>query len=725
MAYKRLSTFAITMMLVVSVSVLSAGEIKWLSIGDIQNWFSSTGCETEVGRTGQTSDQLDGLRYPALYSSQDVQAAKGLWLGCKGYNDPTKDDQLFEYKVVNSGPRLVDETATMMTETFDLIGKRAATVVQVDGSAGKFIGNFDVLDSVDPDLPCDRMINNVINTSLGITITRKIMAFSNHKHQNYFIYEYTLENTGIYNVAGAVKDQDLSDVILYLQYRLAVNREASTYELGILEQASTWGKNTMNHNFGRNGNWGDGVQETLNIQGKDITYDVPFRGFFVWQGSNYTKATSEAADFGAPYSSATLGGDDRLTSVQFPGVVVIHADKSTSDSSDDPMQPTVNGGIASDLSPHQTNKDQYDANTMASRYEYMSGEEPVGWMDKSHAQYVNDAGIIPLNNLDDWPGNGGGISAAMGFGPYDIAHGESVKIVLAEAVGSLDMAQRRQVGLDYASGALTLEEKNDAVRSSRDSLFQGFQRAYDNYTNDFDVPFPPEAPSEFYVVPQGDRITLQWKRNSETSVGFSGYRLYRALSEYDSTYHLILDTNDPASIASEEDPTFCEYGDKTAVRGFDYYYYIEAYDDGGQDIDGEVLYSSKYETLTNTAAQLKRPPGTALKDVRIVPNPYNVRAQLYQFGQAGGQKDRIMFYNIPPQCSIRVYSERGDLVWETEHVNNSGDEAWNSVTSSRQVIVSGVYIAVIEVTEDYEDEATGEVLMAAGEQIIKKFLIVR
>jgi len=311
----------------------------------------------------------------------------------------------------------------------------------------------------------------------------------------------------------------------------------------------------------------------------------------------------------------------------------------------------------------------------------------------------------------------------MGFGPYDLDPGESFKIVMAEAVGSLDMDTRREIGAAYDAEDLSVKEKNDYVRSSRDSLFQAFQRAIDNYQSGYSIPAPPDAPSEFYVLPQGDRITLKWKRNSEEG-NFKGYRLYRALSEYDSVYHLILDTSNPDDYASD-DAGYCEFGDKSAVRGFDYYYYIEAYDDGMVDDQGRELVSSKYETLTNISAQLKRPPGRALEEVRIVPNPYHVRAKSYQFGTAGAQKDRIMFYNIPPQCNIKVYSERGDLVWEKDHTNNSGDEAWNSITSSRQVIVSGVYIAVIKVLEDYVDENTGEIYFRTGEQIVKKFVIVR
>ena len=48
-------------------------------------------------------------------------------------------------------------------------------------------------------------------------------------------------------------------------------------------------------------------------------------------------------------------------------------------------------------------------------------------------------------------------------------------------------------------------------------------------------------------------------------------------------------------------------------------------------------------------------------------------------------------------------------------------------TSSRQTIVSGIYIAVVTVTQDIPDpnSTTGELLFRNGEQSIKKFVVIR
>jgi len=126
--------------------------------------------------------------------------------------------------------------------------------------------------------------------------------------------------------------------------------------------------------------------------------------------------------------------------------------------------------------------------------------------------------------------------------------------------------------------------------------------------------------------------------------------------------------------------------------------------------------------MTSRAAFLKRKAGVELDDIRIVPNPFNIRAEKNQYI---GEPDKIMFLDIPAYCKIKIYTERGDLIQTISHVDGSGDESWNSMTSSRQEIVSGVYIAYFEVTQDYYDSQTQELLYKKGDSTYKKFIIIR
>ena len=133
------------------------------------------------------------------------------------------------------------------------------------------------------------------------------------------------------------------------------------------------------------------------------------------------------------------------------------------------------------------------------------------------------------------------------------------------------------------------------------------------------------------------------------------------------------------------------------------------------------LKSGRFYTKTSKPAYLRRQSGDRLSSIRVVPNPYHITAQNMQYT---GEKDKIMFLNIPGQCDIRIYTERGDLVRKIDHHDGSGDESWNLITSGRQVIAPGIYLVHIIVTEDLRSQ-TGEIIMKKGDSTIKKFAVVR
>lgn len=70
--------FSLIFILLCFSMLLKAEEIRWLQAGRLHNWFSAAGCEPEVGRRHEVSDQQDGFRYPADKGVQDMQCAKGL-----------------------------------------------------------------------------------------------------------------------------------------------------------------------------------------------------------------------------------------------------------------------------------------------------------------------------------------------------------------------------------------------------------------------------------------------------------------------------------------------------------------------------------------------------------------------------------------------------------------------------------------------------------------------
>lgn len=680
------------------VASVWAGETNWVAVGDLHSWFHSAGCEIEVGRTG---DQQDGMRWPAQFRYQDNIAAKAFWIGCKNFNDPVANT-VYPFKVVHAGPRVLEEQTEFMPSIFTLSGKFDLPSVFVDNQPAAKLDLLEVVNKeTDPASVADRVIENEVNTSLGLTMKRTIYAFARKGHSNYYIYDYEFTNTGIINIAGTVSAQTLEDVVFYYQFRYAISREGGVYGVlpAWLPQAIAWGVNTMNDVIYTHPETGD-----------------PFRALISWHGK-HSKWGGPGDNIGGP----NYQRDGHFGASQFAGVITLHADKSTTDPSDDITQPTTTWEFDSD-DPLSYGNSQYNPTKMAAEYAVMTSGRP----DLSHADRVG-------SGFADTYGSAGGFSTAAGYGPYTIEPGQTIHIVLAEGVAGLDRQSGFVIGDKWVTNTAPFnlpdggstndrhEYKNAWVFTGRDSLIKTFENAIENFDNNYDLPQAPPPPTEFYVNSGGDRVALSWSNSAEAWTGnhgnsFSGYKVYRAIHKPDTTYDLIY-----ACGAGTENPGVTNfYDDKSAIRGIDYYYYMTSFDDGSTP-DG-TLESSKFYTMTNAPARLLRPAGSKLSDIRIVPNPYNILSKELQFG--GSNSDRIMFYNIPPFCEIKIYTERGDLIKTINHDNGSGDEPWNSVTSSGQVVVSGIYIAHIRVTQDHSDNS-GKLVFKKGDSIIKKLAIVR
>jgi hypothetical protein len=443
-----------------------------------------------------------------------------------------------------------------------------------------------------------------------------------------------------------------------------------------------------------------------------------------WYGPHSERSVPD--DWGCPDEKET----GVLAAAKYIGSVVLHADKTAEDKTDDPTQPKTTYYLDSDHTT-QYSYNQYDKIAMAQKYEVMT----KGHAAKTQAQEVGDT------NADKWgPGIGGTISL-QSFGPYTLKSGDSVRIVLAQGVAGLSRAKNREVGVNWRNawkglaspamvrpnGSTTTDfnlYKREWVWTCKDSLMQTFRNAIRNFKAGSKAPQPPPPPNMFTVNSGGDRIALSWADNATQWSKFDGYVIYRSegnVMDTKTVYTKIFECSKANAVHS--------FDDVTAVRGFDYYYYIQSKDDGSaNDVHpGAPLYSSRFLTMTNEKARLLRPAGTKLENVRVVPNPYDVRARSLQFGEYS-QYDRIAFYGLPPKCNLRIYTESGTLIWEKEHANGAGDELWDSMTSSGQIIVSGIYMLYVEVLEDTQDtwsQKDNALLYKKGDTVIRKFVVIR
>jgi len=675
-----------------------ANNYKWMTVGSLQNLYSNYGSEIETGRTGKDADQADGCRWPAIYRTQDMQAAKAIWIGTSNYSEPKGT---FPFKVVHVGPR--NTAGAFPGETFPvvfkMISKYQPTQVLVDGvlSYGTLAEN----DDVDPTLKWDRMIDNVAQTPIGLTIHRKVIAFSQQYHDNYIIYDYTFTNTGIIDDKNTTRTaKTLTDVYFYFQNRFGINRDVQP----VIGDPVAYGKNTVNDVRGDTSNPGPAKYFPTNTDNNDL------RVSFAWHGY-YPAFTGGYDNIGAPiFKQATghIAGDTvgRLGAYQFVGWATLHADKSTIDTSDDLHQPSTTSYTGSDGSTTSANDagsiDQYNATAMALQWKMIT----KGHMIPRHAD------LLTPTSGDPALGTSGGQSMAMGYGPYTMAPSESIHLVIAEVAAGLSRDASIQIGRAFkASTAAPItyngvtKSKNDWVFTGKDSLFQSVRRALANYQSNWSIPLGPPPPTTVNVASKANKIHLDWTAPSDVTK-INGWQVWRASAQYDSTYYKIWDG--PKSAAS--------FDDTLATFDAAYYYYVVSV---GNALDNTavgntpagILTSSRYYTQTYAPAyrRLGAPLVLDKSKVRIVPNPYNLGAASNLLWP--GQQDKIVFKNIPGICTIKIYSELGELIKTIEHTDETGSQDYNLTTSSKQIIVSGIYIAVVETPQ--------------GNRGIYKFVVIR
>ncbi len=690
-------------------SQVEGTEKRYVRIGSLQSLFSAYGSER-----AWNNKYYEGMVWPADYPYQDNAVIKRFWLGCKNFKD--SDGRDFEFYGVYFAADYVG--SSLFPVELKETAKFEPPTVFVDGYniTAPYAGD---VDEIDPNQIPDRIITNVVNTSMGLTVTRRILVFSQQYHDNYFIKEFTFKNTGNTDYDD---DIELTDSLRGVRIGWGV-RYSACREGGFADGGSQlWGKHFLPTKRGEN--YPQHANDPITESNPIVDW---IRCGFGWAGQN---SKNNYDNIGGPY----IQKDGRLTSPQHVGVAILHVDKSAHDKSDDVYEPTVLGWHAGDTFPRIGSPNSPNYAGLRSLYSMLSGVpyKGLGGTDRFDENRLK----TPLTDPYTVHNDPGGTNIWVTYGPFDLAHGDSITIVEAEGVNGINRQLCEKIGRRWKKayedpndkGPFTLPDgstttdrdkyKDTWIYTGKDSILLTFGRALRNYRLHYKIPEPPQPPPLFEVKSGGDRITLKWKASpSEENADFAGYKIYRAVGKPDTTYQLI-------HTAPKGEYKF---DDLTAQRGFSYYYYIVAYNDGSNNTTGEAnptgeLHSSRFYTRTTQPAYLRRQAGQSMKDIRVVPNPYNIRMRDLQFP---GEPDKIMFLNIPGHCTIKIYTERGDLIQTIHHEDGSGDEAWSSVTSSRQVVVSGVYIAHFIVTEDYVDRDTGKLLYRKGDEAFRKFVIIR
>ncbi len=108
------------------------------------------------------------------------------------------------------------------------------------------------------------------------------------------------------------------------------------------------------------------------------------------------------------------------------------------------------------------------------------------------------------------------------------------------------------------------------------------------------------------------------------------------------------------------------------------------------------------DTLRFTVEGLEWNANRANKEMRnifVVPDPYVAASTLQSIYElAGNSQRRVDFVNLPPQCTIRVFTASGKLVRKINHnaAVDFGRHSWDLTTEDGPEVAFGIYFFVVE-----------------------------
>lgn len=552
----------------------------------------------------------------------------------------------------------------------------------------------------------------------GVQVTRKVLAWSQQYHDNYVITDLTFTN---------VSSDTLHDFYIFFQdgiYYIA-RADGTTPSIAAVDQY--YNNNTPRRWYHY---YGSRVTDTLRI-------------FYVYSSDDPEKPGD---NMGQPLTQQ----QGRLLDKDFWFTATLHASQAPytptpsysgpidPNDVDDMNQPSVTtvANIQNVLSlPLFSNS--FNINSEA-YYRLISGQTLA-------SENMTGAGVRPGNhrvNLDELgksaPGGEPGISSlansfesyCYSYGPYTFAPGQQIRIVRASGIAGISRELAAEVGRkwlnDKTNGTTTLTDPpnlpdpekgyfpsnfkfpDDAtdVDKKKDrwislgikELHETVSRAKWNFLKNYSIPATPAPPPQVVVKPTVGGVSVYWSASPvESDPNFVGYRVWKKVSTYDTVFYKI--------VYEGTDHSFYDTNVRVSAKT---YYYVQA---GVRISDtdpnaspwerGQVIWSSRFWTYNTATAGTNSEtfPNVAndLDKIVIVPNPFNYRdPNLPGYNIQTPKNLAISFYNLPPVCTIKIYTEYGDLVKTIEHNRFSGNETWKMVNERGQAIASGIYIVVFQ-----------------------------
>lgn len=657
---------------------------------------------------------VDGVQYDGMHNS----LGGGIWIAADA-PDTTRRMYAFGGGVGSSRP----EIAAGVWSFPLVIHRKENFPVLADGSLNP---------GYDPD-EAEEVIVARWATSVGITVTSTSRAWSYPDYDDFIIFEYEFEHTGDRdgNPQTVESRATLEDVLIAFPHGFAPAmfgylRKYNRYEYDLMERNNLRGRfdhtRWMNYvlnmdgmpdpkyyeQWAAEGRYGGGLNAPAAIGHMMLYYD-----------------TKHLARVGQTKAFRGYSQEDSALVVHPGGWI---------------KQPYFNRLETSNLRSSKIESDLMVPSSRASPYR-------TGTIDSPDAAFRCDE---EPDGVNCWVGRGQfnhrqtrkAVGRYFAMGPYRLNHGDRVRFAVAAVAGfgaarveetraglkdfggscGEDCGEQTKFGLypvpnlyetvtyggstgnafTYGSTYLSKHPLPSYVNSDVVTIRDVADRAKEAYTGASSPPpywpaehpekgryrLPVPVPAPALQVLSNDRAQniVRWGPQVES---FTHPRLQGAFHHYEvyKAGHPL----GPWQLLATVSPRDAQYFDDgryevvdPAVRvGESFYYSVLSVDDGG-----------KKSGRTNLVQHTTQLGGTkTLEQVYVVPNPFIVRSGFEGGGEA---EQRIGFYNLPEQATIRIYSYSGQLVHTIDHNDALYSRAWFQLSRNAQLIASGVYFYVVE-----------------------------
>ncbi len=564
------------------------------------------------------------------------------------------------------------------------------------------------------------------DTNVGITVTRRSSVWGFPGYSDFILYDYTFTNTGrmVSNLVGEVVPnvdqfrQTLQGVRFAFHSGISVSTKSQINFHSDLVAVQAGG-------FG----WQTGSYHDYYHVSDDQTLAFSY---------NYNGGAEPHPDDPYPIKDGQAWRQrfgDELQSPAAVGWLALYADPADGDPAPDSPAPEV------------LRVDSHKGGTFAGRnldlqFFTPDTQQPAGFYNFLSTP-DRQAGLGNEGNRFNF--------YTYSYGPYTMAPGASVRIVVAQIAGVMDYNAVVAGDPEGAFPDSTIAAIYRTADLARNAVAWGLGAEVDGMPLAADVPEPPPAPAtdavNASVGTEAAAIAVTWDTVAETAVvndgsggafydgarDLDGYRIYRStdfqfVSDTEPTvlrgaaWTLIADVP-IADAAPYFDAELGRYRfvDTDVAFGRRYGYYVAAYNStpgtwtsaNGTVVDDLPPMESGSYNRSAVASAIAGPVESF--DIYAVPNPFVYGDARRSFGREDPY--RIEFRNLPERATLRIYTVSGDLIRTLRHGpdergNLAGTAVWDQKSDSGLLVAPGLYIFHVESeTEGVSGRLTGRVMI--------------